>query len=352
MDDGAVVGWEHRYRKASGEVSAIQCAYNIICDDGEEAFAAECQNEPIKKAISQYEITPELVSGRLGGFARLTAPQGADIIVAAADVNFCGLNWQLIAMRPDAAGWVLDYGKEPEGRELVDRKRKAGITEEQAVAGAIVELASRLNGCKIMVGDKARFVDCMVFDCGFMTDTVFAAVNSLRLPMRVFSVRGFAAQRFRIQKDAVKFGNGWYFGEWTQGKVFCVNADYWREQYQRAFLLHPGVPGSLALYGDNAREHTRYAQESCCEKLVEHVSTERGDYYNWHKTPGVANDLADAGTYALALASAAGANAINAAGAWRPPSIVAPVVVAQQQAQPAGARRNPQRVARVQMEDG
>ena len=255
---------------------------------------------------------------RLSGFTRLSAPAGADFIVAAADVNYSGLNWQLIAARKDSAAWCVDYGKHPEEKNLIDKKRASGLTEQHAVTAAIVELAHKISGLTVMLDGKAHYVDCMAFDCGFMMETVFAAVQSLRLPMRVFPVRGFAATRYHVARDTRKHGNGWHFANWKQGLCFCINADSWREQYQRAFLLAPGVAGSLALYGDSKNVHRRYADETCSEKLIEHVRTEKGDYYNWAKTPGVANDLADAGTYALALANAAGVSSLNAIGAWNP----------------------------------
>jgi hypothetical protein len=46
MDRGAEVTWEQCY--SEGEQSAIQHAYNILIDDGEDVFASECQNQPLR----------------------------------------------------------------------------------------------------------------------------------------------------------------------------------------------------------------------------------------------------------------------------------------------------------------
>jgi hypothetical protein len=46
MDAGCEVSWEHCF-EADVEISAIQHAYNMLIDDGEEVFASECQNQPL-----------------------------------------------------------------------------------------------------------------------------------------------------------------------------------------------------------------------------------------------------------------------------------------------------------------
>ncbi|WP_196299655.1 hypothetical protein, partial [Streptococcus pneumoniae] len=52
MDEGAVVTWDECYDRDS-EASALQHAYNILIDDGAEAFASECQNAPLPKDSTQ-----------------------------------------------------------------------------------------------------------------------------------------------------------------------------------------------------------------------------------------------------------------------------------------------------------
>jgi phage terminase large subunit GpA-like protein len=181
-------------------------------------------------------------------------------------------------------------------------------------------------------------VDVLGIDCGYMTDTVLRAVSTIRLPLRVVAVRGRDAKSYRPQKSAAKVGDNWHLADWANGRVMVINADHWREQYQRAFLLTPGTAGAIALTG-RPRDNGRLADEICAERLIERVTTARGDYFQWHCVPGVGNDLLDAGTYALALASAAGASSANAETAWR---AVAPVG-----APHTNETRRPSRVCRV-----
>jgi hypothetical protein len=45
-------------------------------------------------------------------------------------------------------------------------------------------------------------------------------------------------------------------------------APYWREVMQSGLLETPLMPGSLSLFGRDAAEHYRFAQEVCAERLV------------------------------------------------------------------------------------
>jgi hypothetical protein len=85
-----------------------------------------------------------------------------------------------------------------------------------------------------------------------------------------------------------------------------IDDDYWKETTQRAFLAAPGTPGSISLYQASEREHRRYGDELCGERLVEHVRGQTTDFYKWSYVPGVRNDLLDATKYARAGLAALG----------------------------------------------
>jgi len=303
------VSWSERYDAKRGDPDALYSAMFDLYRIGENAFASEYQNRPRANSVMAYDVTPQLVQSRVSGFDRLTAPAGATFICAAADVNFPGLNWTLMACRKDAAGWIADWNKWPSDRDMIDRKRSSGKTEDQAVAEAIVALARHLDALRVVVGGKPAGPDVLGIDVGYMTETVLQTIATLRLPMRVMGVRGRDAKKFRVPKDAVRFGEGWFVQDWKAGRVVVVNVDHWREQMQRAFLLEPGAPGSLSLYGTDPRAHDRLAAEITANRLKERVVTGLATYYNWTKQPGVADDLGDAATYAYALANMAGATA-------------------------------------------
>ena len=352
MDDGAVVGWDHGYSEKKGEISAIQAAYNIIADDGEAVFWAECQNQPIERVATQYELTADTILSRLTGIPRLISPPGTAHIIAAADVNFVGLNHVILTGRPDHAAHVAHYGKHPENDVLIDRKAPRGLTDAQAIANAIGQLAVKLNDTILQLDGKPRYIDALFIDCGYMRSTVLKAISAIRLPMKIYAVRGTPSSRFKIKKDAIKSGTEWQVIDFPEGRVFEINSDYWREQSQRAFLLSPGTPGSISLYGDTPEPHRRLAAEIAGEKLLDKTVSAAGNtFYKWTLTPGTPNDLGDATTYAFAALNLAGADTRNAETAWRQPA--PPENPAQpHQLGPANNRtRKPTRTPSVHMQD-
>jgi hypothetical protein len=228
-------------------------------------------------------------------------------ICAAFDTNYVGLNWVILAGNASGAVYNVAWGKFPEGRNLIERNRATGFDTQKAIFDAGAELIDKLNNTVIMCGDKARHIDLTMPDCGFEMDTIFSLCGSRRLPMRVLPVRGAPAQKYRVQKDCKRFGEGWNLATWERkGQVMVIDDDYWKETTQRAFLAAPGTPGSISLYQASEREHRRYGDELCGERLVEHVRGQTTDFYKWSYVPGVRNDLLDATKYARAGLAALG----------------------------------------------
>lgn len=310
MDAGSRVGWIHR--KRPGELSAIQCAYNIRIDDGEDAFQAECQNNPTSVSQSQYEITPQIITSRISGFQRLTAPHDVFAVCAAFDTNYVGLNWVILAGTSMGTVYNVAWGKYPEGKNLIEKNRATGFDTQKAIFDAGATLIDKLNSTVVMCGTKARNIDLALPDCGFEMDTIFSLCGSRRLPMRVIPVRGSPSQKYRIQKDCRRYGEAWHLATWERkGQVVVIDDDYWKEATQRAFLATPGTPGSISLYqstdpSQSAKEHRRYGDELCGERLVEHIRGQTTDFYKWVPVPGIRNDLLDATKYARAGLAALG----------------------------------------------
>jgi hypothetical protein len=82
-------------------------------------------------------------------------------------------------------------------------------------------------------------------------------------------------------------------------------APYWREVMQSGFLETPLMPGSLSLFGRDAAEHYRFAQEVCAERLVRKYQAYGGrettTAWDWMTTGP--EHFCDALTGAFALAS-------------------------------------------------
>ena len=305
MDAGAIVDWKHR--KEKGELSALQHAQNLRIDRGEAAFMSEYQNTPIALTSSQYEITEEVILSRNSGLPRLACTAETEAIVAGVDINYIGLNWIVVAATRAGVSHAVAHGKHPHNDVLVEKNATEAVAR-QAIGRAIAELAQGMNQTVIMADGKPRHIDIMAVDCGNWTEAVFAACNAIRLPMKVTPVRGRDAKSYRIQRGSPKTGTGWHLAVWERfGRVIVIDADFWREATQRAFLAEPGTPGSISMYDTNGPDHVELAREICAETLAEHVQTAIGHYYKWNRTPGVPNDKLDALTYAHAMTSYMGA---------------------------------------------
>jgi hypothetical protein len=95
MDAGCEVTWEHCFDPDT-ELSAIQHAYNLLIDDGEEVFASECQNEPLDEDAGTRAaamLTADADRQKLNGLPRGVVPARGDALVAFIDPKETLLYW-------------------------------------------------------------------------------------------------------------------------------------------------------------------------------------------------------------------------------------------------------------------
>ena len=311
MREGFEVSWEARYDKGRKEPDAYYSAMRDFYVMGEGAFMSERQNEPRELSVSAYQLTPALVSSRVNGFPRLSLPPQVEWVVAASDVNYVGMNWVMLAATRDGAAYVPAYGCYTAGRSMLfDPKREPKQAEAAAIQRGCLSWMNEMNNITVLSGDKPMHVQIAGVDCGDWSELIIPAINSIRLPMKVWPVRGNSSTKYRIPKDAVRFGPGWHVAQWKLGRVIALNADMYKETAQRSFLAEPGMPGSISLYQpQNKAEHDDFAEHICGERLEEHVSTQTSEFYKWARRPGARWDKLDALTYARALLSVAGLSA-------------------------------------------
>lgn len=308
LSEGLTVSWAGRYDRKRGEPDACYSAMRDFYTMGESSFMSERQNEPIETSTSSYEITQSLVLSRVNGFQRLSVPEHVEWIVAAADVNYVGINWVVLAATKEGAVYCPAYGCFTAGRaRLFDPKRQAKQLESAAIQSGCISWMNEINRLAILVGDKPQHVQIAGIDCGKWPELIIPAAYSVRLPVKVVPVRGTSASKYRVQKEAVQFGEGWHVSKWKLGRVVAINADFYKETAQRSFLAEPGSAGSISLYQPQHKtEHQALADEICGERLEEHVQTPTNDFYKWTHRPGARWDKLDAMTYARALLSVVG----------------------------------------------
>jgi len=320
MDAGARVGWEHRYHE--GEVSAIQHAENLLLDVGEAAFEAEYNNAPLTGAAAPYILTAQTILGALNGFAPRVVPSRCTILVAFVDINRYGLNWTVAAARLDRCLYVVDYGKHPAGEARLFRGDGSDWgTEDQCVRRGLEELGQALViGRQYLQQDngKPRRFDAILIDCAYAGATggldtvVYDFAAHARLPATIMPARGFGARTYRPSAKHGRVGRAWHESESPgRGRFLAYNADLWRADSQKAWLMPVGSAGSVSLFGTSPAPHGVFAEQCSRERLIGIEPRGTYDYYIWDEQGHEWHDLGDCITGVHVAASWLGADVVS-----------------------------------------
>ena len=185
---------------------------------------------------------------------------------------------------------------------------KKGVTDDTARAlirkALGVFIRDVLNQTRVNVGNIPTRVSQACFDAGngkWHFD-IIAALREAQSPTLLYALKGFGSGQYRPQRSDLRQGMGWRIAQWPQlGNIIVINSDYWRKNMQEGWLVEPTEAGAISLYAGSHGEHKELAAQIAGEKLIEHVTTGKGEYYKWVRTPGILNDKADATYYACAL---------------------------------------------------
>lgn len=314
MDKGAEVAWEHR--KFDDELSALQHAENLLIDRGKIAFFSEYQNDPQEAKPALYKISAEIVVNSLNLTERMVVPKGCAFLVGFADVNINerGINWVVAGFMGDMTGFIVDYGKHPEG--LGVPLRQIDEPEDVAVFRGLKEITGIIGQKQYLYEGKRVPLQLLMYDCSYRMTTVFrfvdwASQNAPKFAGGIKSVvcsRGKEGKRYAPTKAIGRPGNNMHLTEYPgKGKVLIHNTDHWRVHAQKAFLLPAGSIGSLSLYGSAPEVHKRFGLEMASKQLVQFLQGDISDAYDWRIQPGVYDDLLDATVGCCVAASYAGA---------------------------------------------
>ena len=141
MDKGARVAWTER--KAIGDLSAIQHAWNLRIDRGEAAFNAEFQNAPLADDITTDKLDKRQLVLRATNIARGIVPAGHTKLTAFVDVQDRLLYWLVASWSESFGGHVIAYGAHPDQGSSYFEAASARKTLALATPGAGFEAALR-----------------------------------------------------------------------------------------------------------------------------------------------------------------------------------------------------------------
>ncbi len=290
--------------RTQGCVSAIQYAMQQYYKLKRGGFLAEYMNEPEFVGSSMYAIDVHTVAGRTNGLKRGEFDDDDLYLCAGVDVNFYALSWAVVGVTKNCAVSVADYGFYPGGtRNLWDSD--SNVSEDRAIHNGILQLVDML--CK-----RYPKLTMVGVDGNYKTDTVYSAVKvaNRKRSTNVLAVRGVASQTYgdpRSKKLVMRRGVQCHHSRGTRGPHVVFNSHYWHRAQQSGFLLTPGQPGSVSLFGSDGDVHGELARHICADKLVSIDATTGKELYLWDKAPREKNDLSDAVVMGMACASALGA---------------------------------------------
>lgn len=329
MDEGAEATWD---LFNPDEISGIQHAYNIRIDDGEDVFASECQNQPIRMGDnSEFLTASEINRDRVGTWKDF--PSEVTAIGFHIDVMKRALYWSVVGITDDFKVFP-HYGVYPEQKtkQLDYRTIKKsiqqahrGLSEERSVQKAIeVLLADLCNRTwKRQDGVELGF-DIGLVDGGYQIGSVKTAILNSGFSRRVFPLFGRGVKAGDVpmlqrqkKKNELRSTDGAI--PWTLAADKSVkgirtafnDTNACKTFLARRICTDAGRAGSFELpKGD----HRRYSEHLASSEYSTETSGPHGTCIEWRMMPGQPdNHWLDTTSGAIVAASISGKVAFNRA---------------------------------------
>ena len=308
MDEGMVVSWRHCF-DSEVELSAIQHAFNMLIDDGEEVFASECQGKP-KPKMTEMSFVPvvKAVTGKANGVKRGVIPAGHSHLAVFVDVQESSLWWMAVSAGEGFTPHVVNYGVYPEQNKayvaLKDVKRTLvsvhGGPIEAAWPAALESLTGSLAGREWPREDGASLrVEREVVDAnyGASTKTVrdFCRRSSFATVLIPSHGRYVSASSTPLNERQTvageKVGHNWRISVIERQRHLVFDTNAWKSLAHRRLALPVGAPGGITLFGAMG-DHAMLADHLCAEFPVEVMARGR-TIQEWKLLIGRDNHLLD-----------------------------------------------------------
>ena len=315
MDAGSKVSNPHRYNKrerpggGTVEISALQMAMNIVCDEDWTSFNAEYQNIPPTDDLAEIDaLDAAAVMRRLSGRDRGLCPPDTEQLVAAIDVHGRHIDSTVVAFRR-AAGEIIDYQVDPVHSPLTGKLADAENTEkvDDAIIAALCEWRDRADGGWPIdrrsvdapppedEPEPRRGLDIVFIDAAWRPDPVFAFIAAQNAvgDYRFRAIKGFgsgagqASYRHPAKSGAGKkvYKGSTHVHAVRQPKrgawLYHVDDDFYKGEAQDGFRVPVGRPGSLVLFGDDPVIHRNFGRQIVAEKRRRMFIAGKGYKNDW-----------------------------------------------------------------------
>ncbi len=337
MDAGAAATWEHCF-DPKHEISAIQHAYNILIDTGQDAFDAECQNTPAKETSALKILTVEEICAKQSGYPMGKFPPECTRLTAFIDVHPSILYWHVWAWAPGFTGYMIENETFPQQRRRNFAHRSIAISLQELYPGRDDEATVFAGLNALLHGDPKleRYADWpglmrrewirtdgvplrigfgLIDANGVMAATVksvirqspFAAILSPSFGKGV-GAKTAPMSRWPQSREQKGVGPEWVLtkaqaGE-PPGTLFDTN--FWKTKFFRGLALPQGSQGALMLHkAEKPGDHTRVGNAWNAEtaKLVTVGSRE---VFEFAQKPNTDNHDLDCAVGAMVAASRGG----------------------------------------------
>ena len=301
-DAGAVATWPECYSR--GEHSAIQHAYNILIDDGEDVFASECQNQPLRQNYGTgFLAAGEINRDRVGTWNRF--PSDVVSVGFHIDVQKRLLYWTAVGVSADFRIYPI-YGTYPQQKnnsfeyravKLSIQQVHKGMSEERSIQAALEVLLQDLTGRQWERQDGVKLpFDVGLIDGGYQVGAVRAAIKANPHSGRLFTMfgRGVKAgdvpmmQRSKAQGEirSVDAAIPWTMKPDPSAKGFrnvFDDTNAVKTFLHRRLATDSGRGGSVELpKGD----HRRYCEHLASSEYATETSGPHGTVLEWKQMPG------------------------------------------------------------------
>lgn len=300
------VNWIHRFDKDK-DVGPYDAAMRDWFHLGADVFARGQQNQPLKKGVDVYTLTPQLVCAKQADRAPLVVPARCEIATVGTDINpSYALTTCSIGFAPDFSADYLWYGRFTD-YPLPATPEMSQTQREQTIYDALWRHGAQILAMPIQ--HKAWMID----GGGAQSNVAkkFRYEWNKRYPqLPVFIGYGRAGKAARINASNDKIrqrGDNWILcrapdKDYRTDEWVLWHADYWREIQQRAWTCEPGSPGGATLpKGD----HREFSEEVTREKLIAKGLVGDKMVWDFQKGPGKV-DFPDAANMAYVMASILG----------------------------------------------
>jgi len=329
MDDGAIITNQYRFngmKSPAGnpiEISALQGAWNFICDKGMDSFACEYQNAPngTDQHVKQFDLTSRAVEERVGIHDRLQVFPGLLGVTMGLDIGKYWCHWTKIAWYPHedgTYGQIIDYGilsvhdvNPSSPKEAVEKALRKSLDSFHA-AQAAMEL-----------GPDFTLVDS---SDGLLKDVIYSFVRECPELPQFAASKGFGdnqgpKEKFGPHESQPEriMGDHWYAQLQSKDGVWLYHPDanFWKrwvhERFSTAPIINNTIAGNvLSLFiPTQPRQHLQFSKHILAEEWRETFVPGRGTVAKFVQV-SASNHHLDA-TY-MACAAAAMRGWINVSG--------------------------------------